>query len=394
MQEVYIVSAVRSPVGKAKGVFSCTRPDDLLSTVLRAAMQNVSALSLEEIDDVIIGCAMPEGAQGMNVARIATLLAGFPSSVSAMTINRFCASGLQAIDLAASRIAIGEADLIIAGGVESMSFVPMGGYYFSANPRYFNEKEYRSIAYSMGITAEKVAKKWEISREDQDIFSYKSHQKALVAMREGYFSEEITPIKTIRTLPDSKTNQEISVTREIKEDQGPRADTSMELLSKLSPVFQNKGTITAGNTSQMSDGAAALVLVSAPFLKEYELTPLARLSSFAIKGIEPEWMGMGPVKAIPPALKQAGISQDDLEWIELNEAFAAQSLGVIREMGLNEEKINPCGGAIALGHPLGATGAILATKLIHGLRRNHQRFGMVTMCVGTGMGAAGIFERL
>ena len=394
MQEVYVVNAVRSPIGKAKGVFSSTRPDDLLAQVLKGVMKNVPNLSMDAIEDVIIGCAMPEAAQGMNVARIAVLLAGFPVGVPAMTINRFCSSGLQAIDLAAARIATGEADAIIAGGIESMTYVPMGGYHFSANPQYFSKSENESIAFSMGITAENVAKKWSISREEQDEFALRSHLNALEAIKTGAFEDEIISIETNRSVPDLHTKQVLEIKKNISIDQGPRADTSLEVLAKLRPVFKKNGTVTAGNTSQMSDGAAALLLVSKKFLIEHELTPLAELKSYAVKGVDPKFMGIGPIEAIPLALRKAGISQNQLDRIELNEAFAAQSLAVIREMNFDLETVNPCGGAIALGHPLGATGAILATKLIHGLRQRKQRYGMVTMCIGTGMGAAGVFEVL
>lgn len=394
MKDVYIVGAIRSPIGKAKGVFSTTRPDDLLSAVLRALMKSVPTLPLEAIEDVIIGCAMPEAEQGMNVARIATLLADFPNSVPAMTINRFCASGLQAIDLAAARIATGEARVIIAGGVESMSYVPMGGYHYSANPRYFEGNAHESIAFSMGITAERVAKKWGISREDQDQFALRSHVNALTAIRNGDFKTEITPIKTLRSVPDFQTQRVLNIVNEVVNDQGPRSDTNLDVLAKLPSVFMNKGTVTAGNTSQTSDGAAALVLVGAQALADYELTPIARLKSFAVKGVAPEYMGIGPIEAIPEALKRANLCVADLDWIELNEAFAAQSLAVIRDTGLPMEKVNPCGGAIALGHPLGATGAILTTKIIHGLRQRQKRYGLVTMCIGTGMGAAGVIEVL
>lgn len=394
MKDVYIVGAIRSPIGKAKGVFSTTRPDDLLSVVLQALMKPLPSLPLEAIEDVIIGCAMPEAEQGMNVARIATLLAGFPNSVPAMTINRFCASGLQAIDLAAARIATGEARVIIAGGVESMSYVPMGGYHFSANPHYFERKDHESIAFSMGITAEHVAKKWGISREDQDRFALRSHENALAAIRNGDFKTEIVPIKTLRSVPDFQTQRVLNIVNKVENDQGPRSDTNLDVLAKLSPVFMNKGTVTAGNASQISDGAAALVLVGEQALADYDLTPIARLRSFAVKGVAPEYMGIGPIKAIPDALKRANLSVEDLDWIELNEAFAAQSLAVIHDMGLPIEKVNPCGGAIALGHPLGATGAILTTKIIHGLRQRQKRYGLVTMCIGTGMGAAGVIEVL
>lgn len=391
IQEVYIVAARRTSVGKAKGVFGHTRPDDLLSETLKAVMHEVPDISPALIDDVMIGCAMPEAEQGMNVARIAALLAGFPINVPAMTINRFCASGLQAISMAADRIALGQADIIIAGGVESMSLVPLGGHHFSANPRYF-EEPHIGIAYGMGLTAEIVAKKWQITREEQDEFALESHRKALHAISLGEFNNQIIPITVNTQMPDLKTNQIVISNKEVKQDQGPRADTTLEALSKLKPVFSVKGSVTAGNTSQMSDGAAALVLVSKRVLMEYHLKPLAQLKGYSVAGVEPEQMGIGPIKAIPKLLGKTNISLKDIGWIELNEAFAAQSLAVIKELHLDYGVVNPQGGAIALGHPLGATGAILATKLIHGARKKNCRYGMVTMCIGTGMGAAGLFE--
>lgn len=393
-QNAYIVAAVRTPVGKARGAFRHTRPDDLLSLALQGAMAKVPQIQLNRIDDVIIGCAMPEAEQGMNVARIALLLAGFPNTVPGMTINRFCSSGLQAISMASDRISLGEADVIVAGGVESMSLVPMGGHHFSANPRYFEQGEHIAIAYGMGITAEKVAKKWQITRKDQDAFAYASHQKALQAIENHDFTEEILPVKVVSNVPDFQTQRVLAINQEIKQDEGPRTDCSLEGLAKLRSVFASQGTVTAGNTSQMSDGAATLVLVSEKILTEYDLHPLAQLKSYAIAGVAPEYMGIGPIEAIPKVLKKTNLKLNDMGWIELNEAFAAQSLAVIKDVGFDPEKVNPLGGAIALGHPLGATGAILATKLIHGARKRRVKHGMVTMCIGTGMGAAGIFELL
>lgn len=394
LQDVYIVSAMRSAVGKAKGAFKNTRPDDLLSVVLQGAMAKVPSIPKAHVEDVIIGCAMPEAEQGMNVARIATLLAGFADSVPAVTINRFCSSGLQAISMAADQIAQGLSDVVVAGGVESMSMVPLGGYSFAANPRFFEEKEHIGIAYGMGITAEKVAKQWQISRDMQDAFALSSHQKALSAIENGEFIDEIVPVTTQSSMPDLQTGQMTQNTQIIKQDQGPRQDTNLDALAKLKTVFAAKGSVTAGNSSQMSDGASALVLVSERALAEYSLTPLARFCGFKVAGVAPEIMGIGPIAAIPKVIKQVGITLNDIGWIELNEAFAAQSLAVIKELSLDENKVNPQGGAIALGHPLGATGAILATKLIHGARRRQLKYGMVTMCIGTGMGAAGIFEIL
>lgn len=392
MQDVYVVAALRSPVGKARGIFGCTRPDDLLSDVLKNLMQSLPQVPTEKIEDVIIGCAMPEAEQGMNVARVALLLAGFPDNVPGVTVNRFCASGLQAISMAAERIALGQADVMVAGGVESMTYVPMGGYHFAANPAYFQKEQNKDIAFNMGITAEKVAQKWKISREAQDIFAFESHQKALKAIQDNLFAKEITPIMVSQDKPDLQTQRIVTVQKEVKQDEGPRADTNLIALSKLRTVFSAKGTVTAGNSSQISDGAAALLLVSEAALKAYNLTPLARYRGFAVEGVAPEYMGIGPIKAIPKVLKHTGVSLNQIDWIELNEAFAAQSLAVIQELGLDNTKVNPCGGAIALGHPLGATGAILTTKMIHGARRTQGKYGLVTMCIGTGMGAAGVFE--
>ncbi|MBN9289251.1 MAG: acetyl-CoA acetyltransferase [Gammaproteobacteria bacterium 39-13] len=393
IQDVYIVAAVRTAVGKAKGAFRYTRPDDLLSTVLQSVMAKASQIPLEKIDDVIIGCAMPEAEQGMNVARISALLAGLPENVPAVTINRFCSSGLQAISMAADRVALGMADIVIAGGVESMSMVPLGGYNFSANPRYF-EDEHIGIAYGMGITAEKVAQKWKISREEQDAFAFASHQKAVKAIESDAFLEEIISIQTQTSLPDLETMQVKKVIQDVRQDQGPRKDTSLEILAKLRPVFAREGTVTAGNSSQMSDGAAALLVVNERVLAEYDLKPLAKFRGFAVAGVAPEYMGIGPIEAIPKVLKQSGLKLGDIDWVELNEAFAAQSVAVIKTLNISESKVNPLGGAIALGHPLGATGAVLATKLIHGAHKRQQKYGMVTMCIGTGMGAAGLFEML
>ena len=398
IQDAYIVAATRTPVGKApRGMFRNTRPDDLLAHVLRAALAQAPGVDPEKIADVIVGCAMPEGEQGMNVARIGALLAGLPNGVPAQTINRFCSSGVQAVALAADRIRLGEADLVFAAGTESMSMVPMMGHKIAMNPKVFEGNDNLAIAYGMGITAEKVAERWKVSREDQDAFALTSHQRALAAQAEGLFKDEITPYNIISRQPDLSGNA-IAIREFLAEnDEGPRADSSAEGLAKLRPVFRNGqfgGSVTAGNSSQMSDGAGAVLLASEQAVKDYGLTPLARFVSFSVAGVEPEVMGIGPIAAIPKALAQAGISQDQLDWIELNEAFAAQSLAVIRDLGLDPEKVNPLGGAIALGHPLGATGAIRAATLVHGLRRRQQKYGMVTMCIGTGMGAAGIFEAL
>ncbi|MCS5711825.1 acetyl-CoA C-acyltransferase [Candidatus Berkiella aquae] len=394
MQDAYIVAATRTAVGKAKGQFAKTRPDDLLSEVLKATYARVPELHKELIDDVVIGCAMPEAEQGMNVARIATLLAGLPINTPAQTVNRFCSSGLQTISTAANTIMLGMADVVIAGGVESMSAVPLGGYSFSANPRYVEEKEHQGIAYGMGITAEKVAKKWQISREAQDEFAFNSHQKALKAQQENAFAEQIVPTTVTQALPNLNHFEIVTERKVITQDQGPRADTTLEALAKLRPAFAMNGSVTAGNSSQMSDGAAALMVVSERMVSQYHLKPLARFCGFSTAGVEPEYMGIGPIEAIPKVLKQTNLNLSDISWFELNEAFAAQSLAVIKTLNLPIDKVNPQGGAIALGHPLGATGAILSTKLIYGAKAKGIRYGMVTMCIGTGMGAAGIFEIL
>lgn len=393
IQDAYIVAATRTPVGRARGVFAGTRPDDLLAFIIKALMAKVPMIEMSRIDDVIIGCAMPEGVQGMNVARISLLLAGLPVSVPGVTVNRFCSSGLQTIAMAADRIRLGEADIIVAGGTESMSMVPLGGFHYTPNPHYFDANHhYESIAYTMGITAEKVAEKWHISREEQDSFALISHQKALAAIKSGYFEEEISSVEVLSARPDLSTGVIKQTAFSVTTDEGPRQDCSLAGLAKLKPVFCAKGSVTAGNASQMSDGAAALLVVSEKILKEYQLQPLAKFLGFSVAGVAPEYMGIGPVEAIPRCLKQVGLQLADMSWIELNEAFAAQSLAVIKTLELDPHKVNPEGGAIALGHPLGATGAIRATSLLYGLKRTKQRYGMVTMCIGTGMGAAGIFE--
>ena len=397
IQDAYIVAATRTPVGKApKGVFRNTRPDDMLAHVLKSVVAQAPGIDLSRIDDAIIGCAMPEGEQGMNVARIGVLLAGLPNTVAAQTINRFCSSGLQAVALAADQIRMGNADLMLAGGTESMSMVPMMGNKVALSPSVFKD-DHVAIAYGMGITAEKVAEEWKISREDQDAFAVASHDKALRAIAAGEFKQEITPYDIVSHLPDLAADRIVTRDRSVDIDEGPRPGTTLEGLAKLRPVFRNGqfgGSVTAGNSSQMSDGAGAVLLASEAAIKQYGLTPLARFVSFSVAGVRPEVMGIGPIAAIPKALAQAGITRDQLDWIELNEAFAAQSLAVIRDCKLDPSKINPLGGAIALGHPLGATGAIRTATIVHGLRRRKQKYGMVTMCIGTGMGAAGIFEAL
>ena len=394
VQDAYIVAAARTPIGKApRGMFKHTRPDDLLVTAIRAAMARAPGLDPAAIEDAIIGCAIPEGQQGLNVARIAVLLAGLPQSVGGVTVNRFCAAGLTTIAMAADRIRVGEADVMLAGGCESMSRVPMMGNTPSMNHTIFSD-ENLGIAYGMGLTAEKVAQKWKISREAQDAFSVKSHQKAMAAIAAGHFKDEIAAVTINERFPHLASGEIVAKMREAATDEGPRADTSMEGLAKLRAVFAAKGSVTAGNSSQTSDGAGALLIVSEKALKQYKLTPLARFVSFAVKGVDPKIMGIGPKEAIPLALKHAGLKQDDLGWIELNEAFAAQALAVIGDLGLNPAVVNPSGGAIALGHPLGATGAMRAATCLYGMRRTKAKYGMVTMCVGTGMGAAGIFETM
>ena len=393
VQDAYVVAAVRTPVGKApRGMFRDTRPDDLLAHVLRAVAARVPSLDLAAVDDVIVGCALPEAEQGMNVARIGLLLAGFPDSVAGLTVNRFCASGLQAVAQAADRICLGAADVVVAGGTESMSRVPLGGNRISFNEAVFAGDADVGIAFGMGLTAENVATRWKVAREDQDAFSVESHRKALAAIAGGEFREEIAPFTITARVPDL-TGERIAVVEKIVGiDEGPRAGTTMEVLGRLRPVFASSGSVTAGNSSQTSDGAGAVILASEAALARFGLTPLARFVGYAVAGVAPGIMGIGPIAAVPKLLAQTGIRQDDIAWIELNEAFAAQSLAVIRELGLDPSRINPLGGAIALGHPLGATGAIRTATIVHGLRRQGQRYGMVTMCVGTGMGAAGLFE--
>src|SRR6185369_3178768 len=391
MREVVVVSALRTPVGRAfKGTLRSTRPDDLAAIAMKAALERVPELDTKEIEDVILGCAMPEGEQGMNVARIAALRAGLPVEVSAMTINRFCSSGLQAIAMAAERIQAGGADVIVAGGTESMSMIPMGGNKISPNPWLVDH--YPDSYLSMGLTAERVAQRFGISRAQCDEFSLASHQKALAALQAGKFDDEIVAVPVTFTTPNGSKPKKTEIT--FKQDEGPRADTSLEALGALKPAFHVKGVTTAGNSSQMSDGAAAAVVMSAERAKALGIKPLARYVSFATAGYKPEEMGLGPVFAIPKALKLAGLKLDQIDVIELNEAFAAQSLAVIQETRLDPAKVNPNGGAIALGHPLGCTGAKLTASVIRELKRRNARYGMVTMCVGGGMGAAGIFENI
>jgi acetyl-CoA acyltransferase len=394
LQDAYIVSATRTPIGKApRGMFRTTRPDDLLVRAIQSAMAQAPGLDPALIDDAIIGCSFPEAEQGFNIARMSVLLAGLPKTVGGVTVNRYCASGITAIAMAADRIRVGQADVMIAGGVESMSMVPMMGHHPSMNLNMFTDENV-GMAYGMGLTAENVARQWKVTREQQDAFSVESHRRAIAAQQAGLFKDETTPVEIITRTPNLATGQIDVKTRSVDTDEGARADSTMESLAKLKPVFAAKGTVTAANSSQMSDGAGALLIVSEKILREHNLTPLAKFSAFAVKGVPPEIMGIGPKMAIPAACAAAGITQDQLDWIELNEAFAAQALAVIGDLGLDTAKVNPMGGAIALGHPLGATGAIRAATVIHALRRNNLKYGMVTMCVGTGMGAAGIFERV
>jgi acetyl-CoA acyltransferase len=392
LQDAYIVAATRTPVGKApRGALKSTRPDSMLAHVLKAVLAQVPALDPARVEDVIVGCAMPEGEQGMNVARIGLLLAGLPQGVAGMTINRFCSSGLNAVSIAADRIRTGEADIMIAAGTESMSMIPlMGG--LKPNLEVFARDENLGIAYGMGLTAEKVAERWKVSREDQDAFALASHTKALAAQAGGEFADEISPYPVRESVPDLATGKIVVKSRKLDRDEGPRADTTAEGLARLKPVFAAKGTVTAGNSSQTSDGAGAVLVISEKVVRELGLAPLARWVAYAVGGVAPEVMGVGPLAAIPKVLRSTGLGKEQIDWIELNEAFAAQSLAVIRDLELDPAKVNPLGGAIALGHPLGATGAIRTATIVHGMRRRKQKYGMVTMCVGTGMGAAGIFE--
>ena len=395
VQDAYIVAATRTPIGRShRGFFRNTRPDDLLVSVLKAALAQVPTLDPKAIEDIICGCAIPEGPQGLNIARIGAVLAGLPASVGGITVNRFCASGLSAIQMAADRIRVGEADVMFAAGVESMSMVPMSGNSPSLSPAMFANDENVGIAYGMGLTAEKVAQQWKVSRSAQDAFAYASHMKALKAQQAGEFSAEITPVEVTDRSANLDTGEVIAKTRTVSLDEGARPDTTLEGLAKLKTPFAARGSVTAGNSSQTSDGAGALILASEKAVNQFGLKPLARFVSHAARGVPPEIMGIGPIEAIPAALRYAGLSQNDIDWFELNEAFAAQSLAVIHTLGLDPAKVNPMGGAIALGHPLGATGAIRAATLIHALHRHQLKYGMLTMCVGMGQGAAGIFERV
>ncbi len=396
LRDAYIVAATRTPVGKApRGMLRTTRPDDMLAHVIKSVIGQVPEFDLHEINDVVVGCAFPEAEQGLNMARIGVLLAGLPNTVSGITINRYCSSGINALQIAADRVRTGEAEIAIAAGSESMSMVPMMGNKVSLNPAVFEKDENYAIAYGMGLTAEKVAEQWGVSREDQDAFAVESHNRALAAIEAGKFKAEISPIEAVYRSANLSTREAIEVRKLLDTDEGPRAGTSMETLAKLRPVFAAKGSVTAGNSSQMSDGAGALLVVSEEVLKRYNLTPIARYAGFAVRGVPPEIMGIGPKEAIPAVLKSAGKTLADVQWMELNEAFAAQALAVCRDLQLDMSVVNPNGGAIALGHPLGATGAIRAATAIHGLRNQGKTgYAMVTMCIGTGMGAAGLIEVL
>ncbi len=391
MREAVIVSAVRTAVGKApRGALRSVHPTDLAATVIRSAVERVPGLDPKEIDDVILGCAMPEAEQGLNMARVALLRAGLPTDVPGQTVNRFCASGLQTIALAAQQVMSGMGDVIVAGGAESMSSVPMGGHHFAPNPAMAEMSP--EVYLGMGLTAENVARRYEISREDQDAFALRSHQRAIAAIDAGLFKDEIVPIDVEHVWFENGRVQRSTMIFDT--DEGPRRDTSAEALAKLKPVFAVNGTVTAGNSSQTSDGAAAVVVMSREKADALGVKPLARFVSFAVAGVPPDIMGIGPVAAIPKALKQAGLTIDQIDLIELNEAFAAQALAVIRALELDEEKVNVNGGAIALGHPLGCTGAKLTVQILHELRRRGGRYGLITMCIGGGMGAAGIVEML
>ena len=395
IQDAYIVAATRTPIGRShKGFFRNYRPDDLLAMALKSALAQAPSLDPRAIEDVVAGCAIPEAQQGLNVARVAAVLAGLPKSVGGITVNRFCASGLSAVAMAADRIRVGEADVMVAAGVESMSMVPMMGNAPSLSPSIFANSDDVGIAYGMGLTAERVAQQWKVTREAQDAFALESHRRAIAAQQAGEFAREITPVEVTDRGVNLDNGELVATTRTVSLDEGARPDTSLEGLARLRTVFAARGSVTAGNSSQTSDGAGALILASEAAVKRFGLTPLARFVSFASRGVRPEIMGIGPIEAIPAALGYAGLAQDDMGWIELNEAFAAQSLAVIHTLGLNPEVVNPMGGAIALGHPLGATGAIRAATVVHALRRKNLKYGMVTMCVGMGQGAAGIFERV
>ena len=393
LKDAYVVSAVRTPTGKApRGMFRHVRPDDLLIAALKGLLEKTPKLDPNAVDDVIVGCGTPEAEQGWDVARRALLHAGYPVSVTGVTVNRFCSSGLQAVAMAADRIRVGEAEVVVGGGVDSMSVIPPYGWKPSYNPNDLLQENTVGITFSMGIGAELIARERKIDREAQDRFALQSHMKAVAGIQKGEFKEEILAFEIIQSIPDKNTSRVKVIRHTVDTDEGPRPDTSIEALRKLRPVFDAKGTVTAGNSSQMSDGAAAVLLCSEKALKEYDLKPLARFVSYGVAGVKPEYYTVAPVKAIPKALMHAGLTLADVGWIELNEAFASQALAVIQELDLDQEKVNPLGGAIALGHPIGATGTKLTATLVHAMNRHNVKYGMVSMCVGFGMGAAGIFE--
>lgn len=394
MADVYIVAATRTPIGKFGRAFKDTRGDDLLIKALQGAMSQVPHLTPELIEDAVFGCATPEGEQGLNIARCALVTAGWPVTVPGITVNRLCASGLSAIQIAADRIRVGECDLMLAGGVESMSHLPLGGRSPSLNAKVFDNPTAQGLVLSMGLTAENLAHAWTITREEQDAFSYESHRRSIEAQKKGYFTAEITPVETLHRQPDFITGAITLHSKVIDQDEGPRADTSLAALAKLKPAFQNNGTVTAGNSSQISDGASVLVLASKAAIVQHKLQPLARLMGFQYSGVDPATMGLGPVSAVPKLLKRHGLTMDQLDWIELNEAFAAQVLAVQKHLHFNPERLNPVGGAIALGHPLGASGAIRTCTALYGLKRLGGRYGLVTLCVGMGQGAALLLERV
>lgn len=390
-RKVYIVAAKRSALCKAnKGGLINTRPDDLLADLIKEVVKE-SGVNTADIGDTIIGCAFPEAEQGLNVARVSVLLAGLPDTVPGVTINRYCSSGINAIAMAANSIATGEIEVALAGGVESMTMIPMGGNNPSVSPKVFLNDDNVALAYGMGITAEKVATQWNVSRQAQDEFAYESHMKALKAQQNGHFKDQILPIETV--LKQVKAHQIQELKKLVDADDGIRADTTVEGLAKLKPAFDTKGSVTAGNSSQMTDGAACVMLVSEDYMRKHNLTPLARFCGFSVAGVPASIMGIGPIKAIPKVLAQTGLSLSQISWMELNEAFAAQSLAVINELKISKEVANPDGGAIALGHPLGATGSVLTVKAISGMHRNNLQYAMITMCIGAGMGAAAIIER-
>ncbi len=393
MNPVYIIEAKRTPVGKAnRGVFRLERPDDMLAHAIKGTLAAVPNLDPALIEEAMIGCAMPEGPQGMNIARIGVLLAGLPDTVPGITINRFCCSGIESMSLLANRIAAGQIECGLAGGIESMSSVPMGGNSLSGNPNFFNGNADLAIAYGMGITAEIVAKRYKVSREQQDAFALESHRKAIHAIDKGYFKNEILPYEVTGHFPDAKTGGVIEKKIIVDTDEGPRRDSTLESMARLKSPFEAGGSVTAANSSQVSDGGGVALMVSEKFMKAHKLEPIARLMSYQVAGVAPDVMGIGPIVAAPKALKAAGLKQDDIGWIELNEAFAAQSLAVINDLKFDPAKVNPNGGAIALGHPLGGTGAIRVATAINGAKRLGEKYAMVTMCIGTGMGAAGILE--